>query len=165
MAAHKPTATDITREHYMREDVKEIITKYAMPDTDGRWRAANGDFWRWYKHDASGRVRLLNIPEDYDYIVENDRTLYLTLNVFDIDLYMKDRPRDEITSDDPLGGPVDTVEYSLSVDIDAGKGYDIETPEIKKIVEEAAQFFVDFLRENGITESVWVALSRFPVIK
>jgi len=41
------------------------------------------------------------------------------------------------------------------VDIDAGKGYDIEMPEIKKIVEEAAQFFIDHLRENGIIESVW----------
>jgi len=154
MAAHKPTATDITREHYMRKDVKEIICKYAMPGTDGRWRAANGDFWKWYHPDPSGRTRLLNVVKDYDYIANNHRTFYLTLNVFDPESFMVDRPQDEVTSDNPLGGPADTVEYSLSVDIDAGKGHDIETPDVKRAVERAAQFFVKYLASNGISNSV-----------
>ena len=43
------TATDLTREHYMRPEVREIISKFAMPG-EGTWRALNGDFHRWYRY-------------------------------------------------------------------------------------------------------------------
>jgi hypothetical protein len=152
------TATDLTREHYQRPEVREIITKFAMPG-DGTWRALNGDFYRWYRYSTNEQARLLNAVEDYDEIVESHRTFYQTLNVFDQSEWMAARPKAEITADNPLGTPADTVAYTLGTDIDKGHGCQIEDPGIRQAVETAAQFFVDFLKEHGIHESVWVLLS------
>ena len=152
------TATDITREHYQRPEVREIICKFALPG-DGSWRALNGDFHRWYKNRSDGCSRLLNAKEDYDEVTNVYRTLYQTLNVFDPSLWMIARLKDEITSDNPLGTPADTIAYTLGTDIDKGHGCDIEDPETKQAVEAAAQFLVDYLREHGIHESVWPLFS------
>jgi hypothetical protein len=121
------TATDITREHYLRPEVREIISQFALPG-NGTWRALNGDFHRWYRNSNDGRARLLNVCEDYEEIVNTYRTLYQTLNVFDPSLWMAARPREEITSDNPLGTPADTAAYSLGTDIDKGHDYNIEDP-------------------------------------
>jgi hypothetical protein len=152
------TATDLTREHYQRPEVREIISKFAMPG-DGTWRALNGDFHRWYRYLDDGQARLLNATEDYAHITDQFRTLYQTLNVFDRSLWMVARPKEEITSDNPLGTPADTIAYTLGTDIDKGHGCDIEDPGTKKAVEAAAQFLVDYLKERGIHESVWVLFS------
>ncbi|MCJ7443889.1 MAG: hypothetical protein MUO26_05070 [Methanotrichaceae archaeon] len=148
------TATDITIEHYQRPEVQEIIAKFAMLG-DGAWRALNGDFHRWYRYSDNDQARLLNAIEDYDHLTSQFRTLYQTLNVFDPSLWMVGRPRDEITSDNPLGTPADTVAYTLGVDIDKGHGCEIEILETREAVESAAQFLVDYLKERGIHESVW----------
>ena len=152
------TATDLTLEHYQRPEVREIITKFAMPG-DGSWRALNGDFCRWYMYSINDQARLLNAVEDYDEIVESYRTVYQTLNVFDQSGWMAARPKAGITADHPLGTPADTVAYTLGIDIDKGHGCKIEKPEIRQAVEAAAQFLVDFLKEHGIHESVWVLFS------
>ena len=81
------TATDITREHYLRPEVREIISRFALPG-NGTWRALNGDFHRWYRNSTDGRARLLNVCEDYEELVNTYRTLYQTLNVFDPSLWM-----------------------------------------------------------------------------
>jgi hypothetical protein len=153
------TATDMTREHYQRPEVKEIITRFAMNGEVGTWRALNGDFSRWYRYDDLGKARLLNAVEDYDHLTNQFRTLYQTLNVFDPSLWMVARPKDEITADNPLGTPADTIAYTLGVDIDAGHGCNIEDQETKQAVEAAAQFLVDYLKEHGVHESVWVLFS------
>ena len=88
------TATDMTREHYQRPEVKEIITRFAMHGEVGTWRALNGDFSRWYRYDDLGKARLLNAVEDYDHLTNQFRTLYQTLNVFDPGLWMVSRPKD-----------------------------------------------------------------------
>ena len=152
------TATDITIEHYQRPEVKEIILNHALLQ-DGAWRALNGDFHRWYRYSDDGQARLLNAKEDYDHVTSKDRTLYQTLNVFDPSLWMISRPKEEITSDNPLGTPADTVAYTLGTDIDKGHGCDIEDPETRKAVEAAAQFLVDFLKMQGVHDSVWVLFS------
>ena len=153
------TATDLTLEHYQRSEVREIISKFAMPG-DGAWRALNGDFHRWYRYSVDGQqARLLNAKEDYDEVTFVYRTLYQTLNVFDPSLWMAARLKDEITSDNPLGTPSDTLAYTLGTDIDKGHGCNIEDPKTKQAVEAAAQFLVDYLRDNGIHESVWVLFS------
>ena len=76
------TATEETRAHYQRPEVREIITRYAIPGdgADGAWRALNGDFSWWY-HNEGNIQRLLNI-DDYDQIINQVRTLYQSLNVF-----------------------------------------------------------------------------------
>ena len=155
------SATEMTIEHYQRPEVREIITRFAMPG-NGIWRALNGDFHRWYRYRDSPAVRearLLNAVEDYEELAKLYRTLYATLNVFDKNSWMAARQREEITSDHPLGTPADTVAYTLGTDIDKGHGRDIEDPDVKQAVEAAAQFLVDFLKVRGIHESVWVLFS------
>lgn len=152
------TATNLTREHYQQPEVKEIICKHAsLPD--GNWRAMNGDFHRLYAYSGNGDARLLNVSEDYNYIVERHRTLYSTLNVFEPSLRTASRKIEEITPESPLGTPADTAAYTLGVDIAKGHVYSIEDPEIKAVVESAAQFFVDYLKERSISESVWPLFS------
>ena len=150
------TATDTTREHYQRPEVKAIITRFALPG-EGAWRALNGDFWRWYSHFNEGR--LLNATKDYDQLVDTYRTLYQTLNVFDPSLWMVGRTKDEITDDNPLGTLAETEAYTLGTDIDKGHGCNIEDAEVKQAVEAAAQFLVDYLRDQGVHDSVWVLFS------
>jgi len=151
------TATDITREHYQRPGIREIITKFAMPDNG--WRALNGDFHRWYAYSQDGQARLLNIVDDYEEITTKYRVLYQTLNVFDDTLRAVSRKREEITSENPLGTPANTQAYTLGCDIDKGHGCNIEGSEVKQAVEAAAQFLVDDLKKNGVHNSVWVLFS------
>ena len=152
-------STDVTIEHYARPEVKEIINRFALPG-EGAWRALNGDFHRWYVHSREGNTaRLINATEDYDEITTTYRTLYQTLNTFDPSLWMIARKREEITDDNPLGTLADTVAYTLGCDIDKGHGCNIEDPEVKQAVETAAQFLVDYLRDHGVHESVWVLFS------
>lgn len=151
------TATDITREHYQRPGIREIITKFAMPDNG--WRALNGDFHRWYAYSQDGQARLLNIVDDYEEITTKYRVLYQTLNVFDDTLRAVSRKREEITSENPLGTPANTQAYTLGCDIDKGHGCNIEGLGVKQAVEAAAQFLVDDLKKNGVHNSVWVLFS------
>ena len=153
------SATELTIEHYLRPEVREIITKFAMPG-DGNWRAMNADFVEWYRYRADTTdsvARLLNATEDYEEMAAHFRTFYASLNVFDRASWMIERPKKEITADNPLGTPADTVAYTLGCDIDKGHGFTIE--EAKEAVEAAAKFLVGFLAENGIRESVWVLFS------
>ena len=152
------TGTELTIEHYQRPEVKETILNHALLQDD-TGRAINGDFHRWYRYSGDGQARLLNAKEDYDHVTSKDRTLYQTLNVFDSSIWKISRPKEEITSDNPLGTPADTVAYTLGTDIDKGYGCDIEDPETRKAVEAAAQFLVDFLKMQGVHDSVWVLLS------
>jgi hypothetical protein len=150
------TADAQTREHYLRPEVKEIITKFALPG-EGAWRALNGDFWRWYSHFNEGR--LLNATRDYEGLTSTYRTLYQTLNVFDPSLWMVGHPAEEISNDCPLGTLAETEAYTLGTDIDAGHGCNIEDPEVTHAVEAAAQFLVDYLRDQGVHASVWILFS------
>lgn len=75
------TATDLTIEHYLRPEVKDISYNYALLQ-DGSWRALNSDFSRWYKYYENGEARLLNAAEDYDGLSNDCKTLYQILNVF-----------------------------------------------------------------------------------
>lgn len=153
----KNTADKLTRAHYRTPAIREIITRHALIDSG--WRALNGDFWIWYRHEGKG-VRLFNVVKDYDYLTTNFRTLYWTLNIFDEALYnASPRPRQDITPKSPLGTPADTVAYMLSVDIDKGAGHEIEEPEAHAAVEAAAQYFIDYLKEHGVHESVWALFS------
>lgn len=148
------TATELTKEHYQRPEVKEIICRHALL-ADDSWRALNGDFSRWYRY-TNGDARLLNAKEDYNHLTGQFRTLYQTLNVFDPSLWMVSRPKEEITQKNPLGTPADTVAYTLGTDIDVR---DIENPDDRKAGEDAGQFLIDYLKENGIHESVWPLFS------
>ena len=73
------TATDLTREHYQRPEVKEIVMEFCQEDQ--YWRPLNGDKG-WYKSTDDGKVRLRR-PEDYDNTTRKYRTIYALLDLFE----------------------------------------------------------------------------------
>ena len=150
------TSTDLTVEHYRREEVKNIILKNTS-FVDGSWRALNGDFVVWYKYLDDNRIRLLNSQDDYEYVTNNHRVLYSTLNVFKKDLKSKSPLKKDITSENPLGTPAETIGYTLGVDIDKTGMFKIE--EAQEALNHAAAFLVRKLEDAGIHRSVWVLFS------
>ena len=152
------TSTDLTVEHYRREEVKNIILKNTS-FVDGSWRALNGDFVVWYKYLDDNRIRLLNSQDDYEYVTNNHRVLYSTLNVFKKDLKSKSPLKKDITSENPLGTPAETIGYTLGVDIDKTGMFKIE--EAQEALNHAAAFLVRKLEDAGIHRSVWVLFSSF----
>jgi hypothetical protein len=67
-------------QHYSRPEVRTVILGFAEPE--GCFRGLNGDSG-WYITNPNGQVRLRN-AEDYDSTSGQFRTLYATLDVFDL---------------------------------------------------------------------------------
>jgi len=151
------TAKETTIEHYKRQEVKETILRYCQDDES--WRPLNGDDG-WYKTESTGEAVKLLTSTDYDRIIEDCRTLYATLDLLEPSIRTVSEKWDETkrAPEHPIGTFKNCQAFTLSVDIDSIKGpsgEDIVTsPEIKKAVEDAGQFFVDFLKEYGVSESV-----------
>lgn len=150
------TSTDLTIEHYRREEVKNVILKNTS-FVDGSWRALNGDFVVWYKYLDDNKIRLLNSQDDYDYVTNNHRVLYSTLNVFQKTLKTEEPLKTSVSSLAPLGTPADTIGYTLGVDIDKNGLFKIE--EAQEALNQAATFLVQKLEDAGISRSVWVLFS------
>ncbi len=150
------TSTELTIEHYRREEVKNTILKNTS-FVDGSWRALNGDFVVWYKYLDENRIRLLNSQDDYEYVTENHRVLYSTLNVFQKDLKNKSPFKKDVTGETPLGTPTETIGYTLGVDIDKNGMFKIE--EAQEALNHAATFLVEKLKTSGVHKSVWVLFS------
>lgn len=154
-------ATDLTIGHYSRPEVKATILRYCQ-DTHA-FRALNGDE-SWYKSTENGKIRL-TIPDDYDYLSKKFRTFYATLDLLDPAVKSISERWDENKGkpENPIGTLKDCLAFTLSVDIDSIKGPNGEnitnSPEIKKAVEDAGQFFVNYLREHGIKKSVYCLYS------
>ena len=136
------TATPETINHYLRPDVMEIII--GLSKIDQSCKAGNGDFWRWYKGN-NGNKTLFNLTnkDDYTYLVSHYRTLYYTLNYFNGDAFS----RTKINENDIVGTRAETTAYQLGIDLDHCDGTDIHTPEVKKAVEDMAQFYIDTLKK------------------
>lgn len=156
------TSNDITFDHYQCEEVKKVIQKYCQDGSS--WRALNGDSG-WYKPGSESGKVMLRAPEDYDDTVAKYRTLYSTLDLFEpaVKDVSETWNEEKGTPENPIGTFKNCVAYTLSVDIDSIKGQngeDIRTsPEIKKAVEAAGQFFVKYLADKGISKSVHVLYS------
>lgn len=153
------TATDITIEHYGRPEVKEAILKFCGVE-DGSWRALNGDFRHWYCQGSDPKsVRLLT-PKDYDSLTEQYRTIYATLDVFGHDLFERTETWDEVTGSPAhsLGTLEDCVAFNPGVDIDLIER-DLDDKANIEALEDAAQFFCDYLRDHGIKRSVHALFS------
>ncbi len=150
-------------EHYNRPEVKEAIMRFC--DYNDGWRALNRDITHWYNHDGYSEQMTLIRPELYDSQIRPElRTLYATLNVYCPLIKFKPIPENKEDRDvgDELGTFNDTIAYTLAVDIDSIKGSageDIHFQSIKSAVEAAGQFFVDYLKEKGISQSVHVLQS------
>ncbi|WP_462273427.1 hypothetical protein [Methanohalophilus sp.] len=139
------TATDRTREHYLRPEVMETILNLAHDETFYRW--GNGDGVGWYYRHKQGKYAYnLSREEDYRAIISKYRTLYWTLNLFDMRIFDTDY-KEVFPEESPILSRQFTHGYTLGVDIDKGHGCDIHNPEVKQAVEDMGQYYADRLRE------------------
>lgn len=154
----KPTATDVTVEHYQRPEVLDVILRYCSGPRNS-FRALNGGD-SWYKPGSGvGQVQLTT-PDDYNLVINRHRTMYATIDFLDESVKKISEKWDRTKSapEKPIGTMRDCRAFTLSVDIDSIKGSNgeniVTSPEIKAAVEAACQFFVDYLRDRGVSKSV-----------
>lgn len=150
------TATDLTREHYQRPEVKEIVMEFCHEDR--YWRPLNGDKG-WYKSTDDGKVRLRR-PEDYDNTTRKYRTIYALLDLFEPKVKDLSSEWDEGKNKpvDVLGTFREEIAYTLGGDIDS-IGHDLSDPVYRIAVEDLAKYLVGRLNEAGIKQSVHCLLS------
>jgi hypothetical protein len=133
------------KKHYGTPGIRDTIMR--VSSDDGNYRAGNWDFENWYKYPNGKKIKL-SLANRIDYInmVSKCRTLYWTLNYFNPNIFSVDYK--DIRSDESPGiSRRHTVGYTFGIDIDKEHGKDIHDPEIKKAVEDIAQYFSDRLRE------------------
>jgi hypothetical protein len=126
---------DIKR-HYRREEVRNIIRKYA--DYKGCHKAGKHDETGLYQYKKNQR-RLMDFcnDSDYNFIIRNaDRVILSTLNYFNIDLFNQWTP----TEDSSPGGFPETEYFSLSVDIDLADDYTVNDAKALAALRTAGQF-------------------------
>jgi hypothetical protein len=151
------SATELTIEHYLRPEVKEVVLRYCQGEHGSR--ALNADE-HWYRGtDDINNTVMLRGPADYEDTITRGRTLYATLDILEQAVFEQDSKWDKKASrpETPLGTLAECLAFTLSTDID-GIG-DIRSLAIKQAVEAAAQFHVDYLREAGIEKSVYCLYS------
>ena len=145
------TVTSTTFNHYMRKEVKKTIQRIAQDGNNSR--CGNGDFTAWYKN-KKGKPQThynLSTEEDYNLLIGRYKTLYWSLNYFNLYFYSLDfnprLPDHELipSANSPRISKMNTTAYIMSVDID-GIG-DIHDPDVKMAVEGLAQFHVDEFRK------------------
>ncbi|MFZ2471372.1 MAG: phage/plasmid primase, P4 family [Methanothrix sp.] len=140
----------------MRPEVKDVILKYC--NIGNAMRALNSDE-RWYTSGQIAENVRIRGPTDYKDTVTRGRTLYATLNLFHPQVFAQEEKWLDAKNapEMPIGTNANTLAFTFSVDID-GIG-DIKNLGVKEAVECAAQFFVDYLAENGIETSVYCLFS------
>jgi len=144
------------KEHYRTPRIRDTITR--VSSDNGNYRAGNWDFKNWYKYSNEKHVKLrLSDRIDYINMTNKGRTLYWTLNVFNPEIFTIDY-RNVRSDESPGISRRYTVGYTFGIDIDREHGKDIHDPEVKKAVEDIAQFYSDKLREY-IPNSVYCLYS------
>ena len=133
------------KEHYSTAEIRENIIRVSADC--GSFRAGNGNRCKWYKYQYGKKVKwCLANNADYIKMALRFRTFYWTLNVFDSEIFGIDYNTVK-TEDSPAISRKYTVGYTFGVDIDKKHGTDIHDLEVKKVVEDMAQYFSDKLRE------------------
>ncbi len=159
------------RDHYHRPEVREIVLRMCRNGLRDGVRALNGNDG-WYKTLPGGKVKLRG-PEDYDDTTAKSRSLYITADVFEPEVF----ERSEVWVEpkgrhivgrpaQPIGTREDLAAYTLFADIDAVADPDDKTGRSKiyhdgrkEAVEAAAQYLVNYLKEHGVSKAVHVAFS------
>jgi len=151
------TAIGLSRAHYLRSEVREIITRFCLPE-EGGWRPLNGDDG-WYLTTQKGEVRL-RTPEDYDNTISKYRTLYALLDVMAPEVREQTQPWDDIkkTPMEQIGTFRECLAYSLGSDTDSIE-HDMKNPATKEAVEALARYQVWRLKDAGIEKSVHCLMS------
>lgn len=144
------SATDMTREHYCRPEIKEIILNLSCEGAFSRW--GNGDGVGWYRYDTE-KKQALKLSDEYDRITDTYRTLYWSLNLFDSRVFGLDY--NKLTHEEsPIKSREYTRAYTFGVDIDTvdpvnGHGANIQDPAVKEAVEAMARYYVARLKEHA----------------
>lgn len=126
---------DIKR-HYRREEVRNIIRKYA--DYKGCHKSGKHDETGLYQYKKNQR-RLMDFcnDADYNFIIRNaDRVILSTLNYFKTDLFGQWTPKE----DPSPGGFPETEYFSLSVDIDLADDYTVNDAKALAALRTAGKF-------------------------
>ena len=144
-------ATETTIEHYERPEVKAVILRYCQGEHGSR--ALNGDE-HWYSGGQDPETVMLRGPANYSDTIRSRRTLYATLDIMEQSVFEQISPWDKKASRpaETLGDLSRCLAFTFSVDIDGI--VDIRNLAVKEAVEAAGQFYVDYLRERGIENSV-----------
>jgi hypothetical protein len=150
------TATEWTRAHYVRPEIRKVILDFCQDSNE--WRALNGDDG-WYIAAKEGNVRL-RTPGDYDSTINKHRTLYATLDTFSADVKQVTKLWDNTQNRpaEPIGTFKDCLAYTLGADIDS-LGDIINDPSVRDAVEDAARFLVQKLKDAGISKSIYSLFS------
>lgn len=156
------TATSISYEHYNRLEVRNTIYRIAQDGVNSR--CGNGDFSTWYKSNKRAPLTHFNLSHEADYnmLIGRHKTLYWSLNLFNpylftLDFNQKLPEYERIPkANSPRISKTNTEGYTFSVDIDAVG--DIHDPDVKKAVEDLAQFHADEFRKYA-PKSVYVLFS------
>jgi len=161
------------RAHYLNPKVMNTIIRVATADDYSRAGAKYTEYTNkegvkksltdWYLGSGAyphrNTIRKINLSYRPDYVntVGFRRTIYWTLNVFDKDIYTLDY-RDIDNEEGKVRSAVHTRAYTFGIDIDAGHGYDIHDPDVKRAVESLAQFYSDEFRKY-LPNSVYLLYS------
>ena len=153
------TATDLTREHYQRPGVRNVILRYCVLESGNGMRALNADE-HWYTGGHDPATVVLRGPADYDATIKRGKTLYATLDILEPSVFGQATRWDEARKapEKPIGELSNCLAFTLSTDID-GIGDISKDLSVKEAVEAAGQFHVDYLRERGITNNVYCLYS------
>ena len=148
------SATELTIGHYLRPEVKETILKWCMNGGVGS-RTLNADE-HWYKGGKDRGTVMLRGPADYEATIERGRTLYATIDILEQSVFEQTSPWDKEKGrpEEIPGDLSNCLAFTLSTDID-GLGDIRRDLSVKKAVEDAAQFHVDYLKKMGISKSVY----------
>lgn len=144
------------RRHYLTPEVRETILR--VSSAGNLSRGGNGDRSIWYKSRSHEKLKI-NLSNRLDYVnlVSKCRSLYWTLNLFAQALFEMDYSNIN-TSISPDISREHTQGYTFGIDIDVEHGKDIHVPDVKKAVEDMAQYFTGKLREYT-PNSVYVLYS------
>lgn len=158
---YENTATEATREHYKNRIVKDTILRVSNDGNLSRW--GNGDFWKWYFTTKKGKRGFdMSDSDMYEILTSRHRVLYTSLNFFDREIFKIDFNKVEAGTGPDISRDY-TRGYTLGIDIDSvdivnGHGANIHDADIKKAVEDMAQFYCDKLREHA-PNSVYTCFS------
>ncbi len=158
-------ASELTREHYSRPEVKSTILRICTNQDGYRWLI--GGSKGWYKHIKDQCYGNKGDSGDYAQVTRKYRTLHYTTGFFNSQVFGTDytemRQDKAVESELNRFSKRNCTAYTALFDIDTvdeinGHGTNIEQPEVKAAVEKMVKFVCDELKQYA-PNSVYAAFS------
>lgn len=162
-------ASELTREHYRREDVQNTILRICAlhGDSQDGFRWLQGGQRGWYKYVNGKCYGNKGNKTDYAQVTEKYRTLHHTTGFFRSEIFETDftqmQKDTSVESELNKFSKKNCVGYTALFDIDTidevnGHGTNIEQPEVKAAVEKMVKFVCNELKQYA-PNSVYTAFS------